>query len=98
MSSEFRGEAIYAVWHTRREDVLHTTAKADPNLLEYEFREPIVRCKDCEHMREFHPLNPITGVPCGITITKCSYWWNPDELPEVDPNDFCSNGERRADA
>ena len=61
-------------------------------------REQIVRCKDCKHMREFHPVSPITGVPCGITITKCSYWWNPDELPEVDPNDFCSNGELREDA
>ena len=60
--------------------------------------EQIVRCRDCKYMSEFHPVSPITGVPCGITITKCSYWWNPDELTEVDPNDFCSNGNRREDA
>lgn len=55
----------------------------------------IVRCRDCEHMRELHPLNPITGVPAGITIYRCSYFWTVDELPEVEPDGFCAWGERK---
>lgn len=58
----------------------------------------IVRCRDCEHMRELHPLNPITGVPAGITIYRCSYFWTGDELPDVEPDGFCAWASRREGA
>ena len=58
--------------------------------------EPIVRCRDCEHARVLHPLNPITGVPAGIEDWRCDHFWNADELPEVKPDGFCAWGERKA--
>ena len=92
MSAEFRGEAIYAVWHTRREDRLHTTAKADPSFLEYEFRESIVRCKDCKYMFDW-----------AYGRMLCKMWADADiDEPEgnvlypcVKPDGFCAWGERR---
>lgn len=57
--------------------------------------EEIVRCRDCENARVLHPLNPITGVPAGIEYWRCDYFWNADELCEVDPTGFCAWGERR---
>lgn len=58
-------------------------------------REEIVRCRDCKYAVVRHPLNPITGIPAGIEDWRCDYFWNADELPEVEPNGFCAWGERR---
>ena len=58
-------------------------------------REEIVRCRDCKYAVVRHPLNPITGVPAGIEDWRCDYFWNADELCEVDPTGFCAWGERR---
>lgn len=58
-------------------------------------KERIVRCKDCKHAQVRHPLNPITGVPAGIEDWRCDYFWNADELPEVEPDGYCAWGERR---
>lgn len=57
--------------------------------------EPIVRCRDCEYAQVRHPLNPITGIPAGIEDWRCDYFWNADELPEVEPDGFCAWGKRR---
>ena len=57
--------------------------------------EEIVRCRDCKNARVLHPLNPITGIPAGIEVWRCDYFWNADELPEVEPDGFCAWGERR---
>lgn len=57
--------------------------------------ERIVRCRDCKHAQVRHPLNPITGIPAGIEDWRCDYFWNADELPEVEPDGFCAWGERR---
>lgn len=56
--------------------------------------ERIVRCRDCEHAQVLHPLSPITGVPAGIEDWRCGYFWNADDLPEVEPNGFCAWGKR----
>ena len=58
-------------------------------------RERIVRCSDCEYARVLHPLNPITGIPASIEVWRCSYFWNADELPEVEPDGYCAWGERK---
>ena len=55
----------------------------------------VVRCRDCKYAVVRHPLNPITGVPAGIEDWRCDYFWNADELCEVDPTGFCAWGERR---
>ena len=57
--------------------------------------ERVVRCRDCKYAVVRHPLNPITGVPAGIEDWRCDYFWNADELCEVDPTGFCAWGERR---
>lgn len=57
--------------------------------------ESIVRCRDCKHARVLHPLNPITGAPTGIEDWRCGYFWNADELCEVEPDGFCAWGERK---
>ena len=57
--------------------------------------EEIVRCRDCKYARVRHPLNPITGIPAGIEDWRCDYFWNADELPEVEPDGFCAWGERK---
>lgn len=57
--------------------------------------DQIVRCRDCKHAVERRPLSPITGVPCGFTEYRCDYFWNPDELPEVEPDGFCAWAVRR---
>lgn len=77
------------------ETVLHTQS---PNGYEewnwLPVRERIVRCRDCEHAQVLHPLNPITGIPAGIEDWRCDYFWNADELPEVEPDGFCAWGKR----
>jgi hypothetical protein len=56
---------------------------------------PVVRCRDCKYAQVRHPLNPITGIPAGIEDWRCDYFWNADELPEVEPDGFCAWGERK---
>lgn len=50
-----------------------------------EKREPIVRCRDCEYANRYgyqlECVGPIQGA-----YSECA---------EVDPEDFCSKGERR---
>ena len=58
----------------------------------------VVRCRNCEYAQVRHPLNPITGIPAGIEDWRCDYFWNVDELPEVEPDGFCAWGKRREDA
>lgn len=58
-------------------------------------RERIVRCRDCKYAQVHHPLNPITGIPAGIEDWRCDYFWNADELPEVEPDGFCAWGKRK---
>lgn len=60
--------------------------------------EEIVRCRDCEHARVLHPLNPITGVPAGIEDWRCDHFWNADELPEVEPDGFCAWALRKGES
>ena len=61
-------------------------------------RERIVRCRDCKYAQVRHPLNPITGIPAGVEDWRCDYFWNADDLPEVEPDGFCAWGVRRVDA
>ena len=68
-----------------------------PKLLGYDFAGVVVRCRDCKHARVLHPLSPITGVPTGIEDWRCDYFWNADELPEVEPDGFCAWGLRRGE-
>jgi hypothetical protein len=77
----------------------YVCALADADLAAWDpdVREEIVRCRDCEHARVLHPLNPITGVAAGIEDWRCAYFWNADELCEVAPDGFCAWGERRED-
>ena len=44
--------------------------------------EPVVRCKDCKHYKEFEG--------------EMECWARPMMFPR-EPNDFCSMGERRED-
>ena len=75
--------------------MLHTTAKADPSFLGYEFREPIVRCKDCKHMH-------VVRHWLGMNVTEC--WLHADResgalgKEATEPDGFCAWGERREDA
>jgi hypothetical protein len=59
--------------------------------------EPIVRCRDCACAVVTHPRNPITGAPAGIEVWRCDYFWNADELCEVDPDGFCAWGKKKVD-
>lgn len=61
-------------------------------------REEIVRCRDCAYAVVTHPLNLITGVPAGIEDWRCDYFWNADELCEVEPDGFCAWAKRKVDA
>lgn len=60
-------------------------------------REEIVRCRDCACAVVTHPRNPITGAPAGIEVWRCDYFWNADELCEVEPDGFCAWGEKKVD-
>lgn len=85
MSREFRGEAVYAVWYVEREDVLHTTGKADPRFIEYECRGPIVRCRDC---RFAHEAPRVEGYHLECRLRPLCRHYTAD-------GDYCSRGERR---
>ena len=58
--------------------------------------EPIVRCRDCKHAYHYHPLDYRTGKP-HETLEEwyCDWHSNSEEASEVEPDGFCSWGERR---
>lgn len=59
--------------------------------------EEIVRCRDCENMSEHH-YRDMLGFGRETIVYKCDYFWNADELPEVEPDGFCKWGERRKES
>lgn len=81
------------------QDVLHGKYKFSlmyiwKNIMDLPFADvvPVVRCKDCKHVycRIYHGWQePI------YTCTHLRSRWNTDNDLEVNPDGFCSYGERR---
>jgi len=57
--------------------------------------ERIVRCRDCANAVVSRPFCTFTGRPANIEVWRCDFFWNADELPEVEPDGFCKWGERK---
>ena len=57
-------------------------------------REEIVRCRVCEHMSEHH-YRDMLGFGRETIVYRCDYFWNADELPEVEPDGFCAWAVKR---
>lgn len=70
----------------------------DAETLDTEFREEIVRCRDCEYARHYHPLDWRTGKP-HETVEEwyCEWHSSPEGASEIEPDGFCAWGERRSD-
>lgn len=54
----------------------------------------IVRCRDCRYMNERH-YRDMLGFGRETIVYRCDYFWNADELPEVEPDGFCAWAERK---
>lgn len=83
MGCRYCGEAVYAVYLTQREDMMHTTATADPRWIEYEFRQAIVRCHDCKWL--VYDATPGDDNP---------HFCRQHGVDMFNVNGFCSWGER----
>ena len=60
--------------------------------------EEIVRCKDCAWVSSYKRRNLVTG-ELSETVYNCSgHFWEPEGLNEVEPNGFCSWGEKKKGA
>ena len=55
----------------------------------------VVRCRDCANAVVSRPFCTFTGRPANIEVWRCDYFWNADELPEVDPDGFCAWASRK---
>lgn len=56
--------------------------------------EEIVRCRDCEYARHYHPF--CMGKRSPIEEWYCQWHSNAEGASEIEPDGFCSWGERRA--
>ena len=54
----------------------------------------VIRCRDCECMNEFH-YRDMLGFGRETIVYRCDYFWNADELPEVEPDGFCAWAVRK---
>lgn len=58
-------------------------------------REEIVRCRDCEYARHYHPF--YMGKRSPIEEWYCQWHSNAEGASEIEPDGFCAWGERRDD-
>lgn len=58
--------------------------------------EQIVRCRDCEYARHYHPLDYRTGRP-HETLEEwyCTWHSNAEGASDIEPCGFCAWGERK---
>ena len=56
-------------------------------------REEVVRCRDCEHARHYHPF--YMGKRSSIEEWYCEWHSNAEGASEIEPNGFCAWGERK---
>ena len=56
-------------------------------------RESIVRCRDCEHARHYHPF--YMGKRSAIEEWYCEWHSNADGASDIEPDGYCSWGKRR---
>lgn len=55
--------------------------------------EEIVRCRDCEHARHYHPF--YMGKRSAIEEWYCEWHSNAEGASEIEPDGYCSWGKRR---
>lgn len=55
--------------------------------------QEIVRCRDCEHARHYHPF--VLGKRSAIEDWYCEWHSNAEGASEVEPDGFCAWAKRR---
>ena len=56
-------------------------------------REEVVRCRDCEHARHYHPF--YMGKRSPIEEWYCQWHSNAEGASDIEPDGFCAWGKRR---
>lgn len=70
-----------------------------PDVIYERALQEVVRCRDCQHARHYHPLNLRTGKPCEkYEEWFCDWHSNAEGASEVEPDGFCAWGERKDDS
>jgi hypothetical protein len=58
--------------------------------------ERIVRCRDCEHARHYHPF--YMGKRSSIEEWYCEWHSNAEGASDIEPDGFCAWGKRKESA
>lgn len=77
----------YIVHHIKTDDMFVHTKDGDYAYHVKTERIPLIRCRECKYFR--------TDIPkVGGTYNGCGIWIDDGNEIEVEPNQFCSYGER----
>ena len=89
----------YVISVDENDERWHYVERQYTHFFGYPITEEIVRCRDCEHARHYHPLDWRTGKP-HETVEEwyCEWHSNAEGASEIEPNGYCAWGERRVDA